>query len=1040
MNIMKILAAVLLIPVMASAEKPYFQQDVSYDIKVELDPETAILAGIENITYVNNSPDTLDEVYFHLYYNAFQPGSYLDMSDREQGYYEIANMREHEQGNVTIDRIDVNGAESDEYTIDNTIMTVPFERPLAPKDSMIFYIEFTSRIPVDGSRTAHRGKHFDIGQWYPKPAVYDKYGWHKHQYMDHEFYADYADFHVEITLPSDFIVAHMGRLLNEEEIFGGKLPVPEGDSIIVDALSLVGGDTSRAEPLEEEESNADSTEFVEGESAEENMPAEAEPADSLGGLNENEDLKTWKITAGNVHDFAFCADPRFIVDICRLNNTVIKTYYTRRSKIRWEKKAADYTRKALRLYSERYFPYPYGQYSTVASLVGGGMEYPQLTMVSQVRGSSGEESLAMESVIAHEVGHAWFYGMLGFNETEQSFLDEGLTSFATIEYMEHYHGRRHNNFVYKKSWQKKLLPNGDERNDNQKRYISRALMQDADPMITPANLFKDGGRYYSASYYKASSVYFMLQYTLGEEKFDRFLKLLFDRWAFKHPYLSDLQDVAEEVYGGNLDWFFRQWFTTTWTLDYALSKFKIKNSIWQGKTAFNTTIGVEKKGRCISPIDVVVYFDGGRADTIYFPVSLWFDGRDKYDTTVVFPENPRKARINPDARLVDVNPLNNTSGLPSVHWQFMVPEFIYSRNYVEDYIESYTISHHPTLWYNSKDGARLGYNLHGSYLDVAKELNLDLSAGVMNGKLNYDAGYTNRLFGINPDLQYFFRSREIEGRGRQAVGIFRDRSSRWRGQLSRTGLYVMRNYMYNADYLYGRGWSGGNVLTVDLEVLRNVEKRRASISYGLSLSSSIPGTDYDFTRGMLDLGLTFPGIAGNETRIRFKGGIADGTVPTERRFYLSSADPYEIWDSPLYRSRGTLPDEWKDEGHLFKPGGGELAGYLGRGSTGTRMVSARVERDLPRIKSPASIPYLSREIVRVQPVLYAATGYVWDKPEKLDVTDLLSEGGLILVYRVPYLNLFISESTLSLYLPVWISDPQENEDGFKWRWVFSMTP
>lgn len=1039
MNITKILAAMLLIPAAARADKPYFQQDVSYDIKVELDPETAILAGIENITYINNSPDTLNEVYFHLYYNAFQPGSYLDKRYREQGYYEISDLPEDEQGNVTIDRIDIDGVETDEYLIDNTIMKVQLGHPLAPQDSVIFYVEFTSRIPAEGSRTAHRGKHFDIGQWYPKPTVYDRYGWHRHQYMDHEFYADYADFQVEITLPSDFIVAHMGRLLNEEEIFGKRLPVPEGDSIIVDALSLLHTDSTKAEPAEGESQNADSSEFGEIGSAEEDTSQQAEPADSLGELNEGQDLKTWKIKAENVHDFAFCADPKFIVDICRYNNTVVKSYYTKRSKKRWERKAVEYTRQAVSLFSERYFPYPYGQYSTVASLVGGGMEYPQLTMVSQVRGSRGEESLAMESVIAHEVAHAWYYGILGFNETEQSFLDEGLTSYATIEYMEHYYGRRHNNFVYKKSWQKKLLPNGDERNDNQKRYISRALLNNADPMITPANLFKDGGRYYSASYYKASSVYLMLQYAFGEDKFDEFLKLLFDRWAFKHPYLSDVQEVAEEVYGGNLDWFFRQWFTTTWTLDYALNKFKSKKTVLQGNTVFNTTIGIAKKGRCISPIDVVVYFDGGRTDTVSFPVDIWFDGRSKYDTSLAFPEKPRKARINSDVRLADVNPMNNTSGLPSVHWQFMVPEFIFSRNYVENYIESYTFSHHPTLWYNSKDGARLGYNLHGSYLDVAKELNLNLSAGGMNGKLNYDASYTNRLFGINPDLQYFFRSREIEGRGRQAAGIYRDRSSRWRGALSRTGLYVMRNYMYDADYIYGRGWSGGNVLTVDLEVLRNVEKRRVDITYNLSLTSSIPGTDYNFTRGLLDLRFTFPGIAGHETRIRLKGGITDGTVPIERRFYLSSADPYEIWESPLYRSKGTLPDEWKDKGHLFKPGGGELAGYLDLGMTGTRMVSARVERDLPRIKSPASVPYLSREIMRIQPALYAVTGYVWDKPEKLDIKDLLSEAGLILTYRIPYLNLFMSESRLSLYLPLWISDPQDNEDNFELRWVISMT-
>ena len=1034
-----IVAAIILIPALVNAEKPYFQQDVTYDIKAELDTESAVLAGIENIRYINNSPDTLHEIYFHLFYNAFQPGSYLDMQNRERGYYRISRLNEKDRGYMNIDLIKIDEIEIEDYVIDNTIMEVPLATPLEPSDSVSFYIEFTGQIPKRGSRAAHRGKQFDVGQWYPKPVVYDRYGWHVHQYLDHEFYAEFADFNIELTIPSDYIVAHMGMLLNEEEIFGGKLPMPEGDSIITNALESLEIDSAKVE-IDEIEVADDTTGSPMSDTSNTGLEIVEDAADTIEVVTEELDLKTWKMRAENVHDFTFCADPKFIMDICRYKDTVIKTYYKKSTKKRWEYDVADYTRKAIRLFSENYFPYPYGQFSTVASLVSsGGMEYPQLTMISQRSALRGEQYLRIESIIAHELGHAWFAGILGFNETEQSFLDEGLASFATIQYMERYHGRRHNNFAYKKKWQRKLLPNGDERNDDQKRYISRAIMKNADPMITPPHLFKSG-RYYGASYYKASTVYLMLQYVLGDEQFDRFMKLLFEKWAFKHPYLSDFQAVAEEIYGGNLDWFFRQWFTTTWTLDYSLDGFKTGTTIVDGVPSFSTMVSIGKRGRCISPLDVTFYFEDGSTDTAYIPVDVWTDGQTKFDTTLFFPTKPDKAVINPDIRLGDINRLNNSSGLPPVNWQFMVPRFIYRDNYVENYVESYTIAHNPTVWYNSVDGAKIGYRFDGSHLGVVKKMQLEVSLGLNNRAVNYDAGFTDRLVGINPNLQYHFRSRELEGRGRQEVGIFWDRRSRRSGNFFRMDLSLNRNYQYDSEYIYGAGWSIGDINTIELNIARRQGKRFSEIYFRTSLISSIPGTDYNFTRAEADLTFILFGIVGNDTRIHIKGGISDGNVPLERRFFLSSADPYEIWESPLFRSKGTLPDQWKDDGHLFKPGGAGLYGYLDQGMTGTRMVSAKIERDLPRIRFPVSIPYLSKQVRSIAPTMYLASGYVWEEPENMKINDILSEAGLSFNYSIPYLNLFISENEFTLYLPLWLSDPALDEDKFKWRWLFSITP
>ncbi len=519
-------ALAFLVPAISPAVKPYFQQQVNYRIRADLDPESARIAGSENITYFNNSQDTLREIYFHVYYNAFKPGSYLDQQYQARGDYEISFLSPREMGFVAIDLFKHEGVEIDSFTIDNTIMRAPLLKPLFPGDSTSIYIEFTSQVPSRGNRAARRGKHFDVGQWYPKPAVYDRYGWHINQYLySGEFFSEFGNYDVEITLPADFIVAHTGRLLNESEVFGGRLPIPDSDSIIVDAAKYIIIDTVHS--AIDEVLDSDTSAMVD---------------------QNDEKLKTWKIEARNIHDFAFCADPEFVIDICRLGGITIKAAYPGSGADRWQRHAAEYTRKALEYFSERYYPYLAGQFTTVQSVVEGGMEFPEMVMIS---GEYGRNRFYrdLELTIAHEAGHNWFYGILAFNETEEGFLDEGLTTMATIEYLEHYYGRHGNSFGYEKSWQKKWLPTGDYRNESQLLYLQKALSGTEDPMVTPANLYRDTWGYYNAAYYKSASVFFMLQYTLGEEKFNHFLQALFDRWAFRHPYLSDIQDIAEEAYG-----------------------------------------------------------------------------------------------------------------------------------------------------------------------------------------------------------------------------------------------------------------------------------------------------------------------------------------------------------------------------------------------------------------------------------------------------------------------------------------------------------
>jgi hypothetical protein len=937
-----------------------------------------------------------------------------------EGNYEINDINPKDMGYVNIQLLKNDDVEIRNYVIDNTIMQAPLVRMLLPGDSTNFYIDFKSQIPADGGRTAHNATRFDVGQWFPKPALYDRHGWHANQYLENsEFFADFGSWDVEITLPAKYIIAHSGYLLNEKEVFGGDLPIPQGDSIIVDALKSIIKDTALLAPA-----------------AVSNTDSEGVSANAVGPI---QDLKTWKIKADSIHDFSFCADPDFLLDICQYHNTIIKVYYTKKDKDKWQRNGADYTRKAIKLYSELYFPYPFGQFSTVASIVSGGMEYPQLVMVNDKIGSRNKYDHDLESTIAHEVGHNWYQGILAFNETEQAFLDEGLTSFATVIYLEHYYGRRHNNFAYPRLWQKKYLPNGDERNDEQRIYISRALQNDEDPMNMPANLFKDGGRYYNASYEKAVSVYFMLQYAMGEKNFDRMIKLLWERWAFRHPYLSDLEEIAEEVSDTDLRWFFKQWFTTTWKLDYAIDHFSEKREIAKDSAGYRAAVTIKNNQRCISPLDLAFYFSDGSIDTAFIPVNKWTDGQKDFDTTLYFISAPRKVAINPDLRLADVDRLNNSSGWPKMHWQFMVPAIIYPNNYVENYVESYTIAHNPMAWYNSIDGVKIGYRFKGSYLDITQNFILEAAIGLQNGKVDYNLRYENKWFSFSPDLSYYIGSRELEGRGRQEVGLHYGADDSNAPDALQANLSLRRYYLFNDHYLFGGGWSPGNVNTIDLNAGKKISQRFFYVVLQGSISAAAPGSDFNFTRVAGAIGLFTSGIGSGETRLFLKAGKADGEVPSQRLFYLSSADPLETWESPLYSSRGTLPDQQKNEGHLFKPGGAGLSGYLGRGLTGSRMLSAKISNDLPRIRLPIDIPFINQQLRSISPEAYLAGGYVWFPHQSSSVDKFLYEGGLVFEYRIPYLDLLIQESRLSLFLPLWLSNPSKGEHNFRWRWLIGFS-
>ncbi|HIG32450.1 MAG TPA: M1 family peptidase, partial [Flavobacteriales bacterium] len=377
----------------------YFQQEVNYTIDVELDDENHTLKGMEYIDYTNNSPNDLDFLWFHIWPNAYKDNSTalfkqaLELGDKK-GYYSS----EQERGFINGLNFKVNGEmiKWDYHPEHIDICKLLLNKPLKAGESIRISTPFFVKIPdAKFSRLGHVDQSYMITQWYPKPAVFDKDGWHEMPYLGMgEFYSEFGSFDVSITLPSNYTVGATGDLQNPEEISRlNKL------AKITDTISNFGEDMSF-------------------------------PVSDLS-------TKTLRYIQKDVHDFGWFADKRYHVLKGEVKlphskgKVTLWTMFTNNEADLW-KNSIEYMHDAVYYYSLWNGDYPYKQCTAVDGTIsaGGGMEYPNVTVI----GESGNAK-ALEEVIMHEVGHNWFYGMLGSNERLHPWMDEGINSHNELRYM-----------------------------------------------------------------------------------------------------------------------------------------------------------------------------------------------------------------------------------------------------------------------------------------------------------------------------------------------------------------------------------------------------------------------------------------------------------------------------------------------------------------------------------------------------------------------------------------------------------------------------
>jgi len=542
----------------------YFQQEVNYTIHVTLDDVKNELTADESIEYINNSPNELSFIYMHLWPNAYKDNSTaLAKQKLENGETNFYYSKEIDKG--YIDQVDfkVDGKTVKWELLKDSIdiCKMYLNEPLKSGARITITTPFHVKIPSgEFSRLGHIGQSYQITQWYPKPAVYDRNGWNYMPYLNQgEFYSEFGSFDVSITLPRNYVLGATGDMVDGE---------------------------AELKWLEDKVHETEAIEYF-------------NPKELDFPVSDNT-TKTLRFRQSNVHDFAWFCDKRYHV----LKGEVT-TPHTKHKVTTWVmftnsegnlwKNSIKYMNDAVYYYSLWNGDYPYNHCTAVDGTIsaGGGMEYPNITVI----GASGN-AFQLDVVITHEVGHNWFYGMLGSNEREHAWMDEGINSANEMRYVEtKYPGRKLTEGLIHLPGDLFGLKKYGHKYQYYLTYLLSAAKNEDQAIETPAYDYTElnyGGDVYS----KTAVVFDYLKKYLGDEVYDAAMQKYFEEWHFRHPMPGDLRKVLERETGKNLSWFFDDLINSTKKLDYKIAFVnKRDDGAWD--------IGVKNTGDIKGP--VIIY-------------------------------------------------------------------------------------------------------------------------------------------------------------------------------------------------------------------------------------------------------------------------------------------------------------------------------------------------------------------------------------------------------------------------------------------------
>ena len=507
------LFALTLLVANAQKHPDYWQQRIDYTMDVSMNVEDFTYKGRSTVQYTNHSPDTLTRVFFHLYFNAFRPGSDMDarlqsISDpdnrmvTENKESRISVLSEDEMGYLRVAQITQNQGAPLKTSHEETILVVDLQTPLLPQSSTTLNLDFEGQVPLQirrSGRNSEEGVALSMSQWYPKMVEYDHEGWHDYPYIAREFHGVWGDFDVKLTLDKSYTVAATGYLQNADEIGHGY-------------------------------------------------------SDQEVRIRKNQKNLTWHFKADNVHDFMWAADPEYVHDrLVTADDVTLHFFYKNKPELaeNW-KNLQPKTEEAMNFFNEHVGNYPYKQYSVVQG-GDGGMEYAMATLITGDRPFP-----SLVGVMVHELAHSWFQHVLATNEGKHSWMDEGFTSYISSLCMNSLMGRNQEH-PYAGSY---------------RGYYALVESKMEEPQTTHSDRYDKNFAYSIAAYSKGSVFLAQLGYIIGKDALAKTLKRYYADYQFTHPTPNDFIRTAEKVSGAHLGWYLNDFTKTTKTIDYAIESVK----------------------------------------------------------------------------------------------------------------------------------------------------------------------------------------------------------------------------------------------------------------------------------------------------------------------------------------------------------------------------------------------------------------------------------------------------------------------------------
>lgn len=966
-----LLTLLLIFGISFAQEKPYFQQDISYKMNVTLTPEKRLLEGESEITYKNNSPETLSFIWLHLYPNAYKNNSTaFAAQEREIGSKSFHYAAERDRGFIDLTSVTIENKplkwSYKSGAIDEA--KIFLKEPLKPGEEIVLNLSFLVQFPQVFSRLGHTFRtYFAATQWYPKVVVYDRLGWHPDSYLDKgEFYGEFGDFDVSITLPEKFIIDATGMLYNN----------PDEEAFMKQIVEKT-------------------TELTSIEDAKERKIKISEwQKDHINSIDLNA-LKTVRYKAKNVHDFAWFCGHDYLVHQQIQKKGVLTNVLVRPQNVYSWKDVPEYVAKTLAFYGDEVGLYQYPKASVVDGTLsaGGGMEYPMITIIST---PNIPYTRALELVVAHEVGHNWFYGMLGSNERAEAWLDEGLNDYYESAYFEHYYPQGKITFLDSLLGKYNFVGEINTLIYEQLTLNLPFTSGTAQPLNLRAEDYSRSN-YGAMVYSKSGAMLANLRWFMGAHNFKNGMQSYFKKWHGKHPNSNDFWSEMQAHSSVNLSTFRTQWMTTNHYNDFTISK----NRTEQTSSGFLTRIYVKNCGT-MQGMAAPVHLVTESGDTL--------EGRWNGD-----PNVPVEIKHNTEAEHIEVN-LKRTLYETSYYNNQSYPNIAFKPFKIIPSFSTYSATLFPYLGYEYfKDGVRLGFMTYaGSPIANNRFFRGYAYYGINSQKMGYNFEYSNRLprWLLNYS-DWAVSAKDKNGLKHLKAAItthYADPKERY--TTFSLGLSAHHTKVYDMDYLSSNLYSAAQYNSVRIKTeWKHISMFHMShIKFKAEKSVKSNNSDIDFSK--LEMATDYKYMFGKRAYFLldfYLGHTTGDQIPMQELVYAGGfVDPKHENFTPARRGNYSY-----------------LTGFYAQ-NPGMKMLGYMQQKNIfPNSKNGMAFGFEGS--TGLPGSLYIRTGVLAPKLKTIELRHFFTEAGIKL-----------KSENLTLAFPIYVSHPEQGENHFAFRFALKM--